>query len=94
MPIREDDVQLAARAGGDLVGGVLHELEQLALAVSALGDATFAVRVFLDQPRIDLVRLQHHRGLAQDGGDHGESEGSANCRSVMEHLSREEDPNR
>ncbi|MER5210355.1 hypothetical protein ABT063_07205 [Streptomyces sp. NPDC002838] len=44
---------------GDFVGRVLDEFEELTVAVSALGDAPFAVRVFGDQSGVDLVRLQN-----------------------------------
>ncbi|MDH6190844.1 hypothetical protein M2168_003876 [Streptomyces sp. CZ24] len=71
----EDDVQLAAGRVGDLVGGVLHEFEQLPLAVPALGDATFTVGVLLHQPRVDLVGPQDGLGLPQHGLDHGRDGG-------------------
>ncbi|WUR65927.1 hypothetical protein OG873_15260 [Streptomyces violaceus] len=43
----------------DFVGRVLDEFEELTVAVSALRDAPFAVRVLRDQPGVDFVRLQN-----------------------------------
>ncbi|WND24048.1 hypothetical protein RI060_26510 [Streptomyces janthinus] len=55
---------------GDFVGRVLDELEELTVAVSALGDAPFAVRVFRDQPGVDFVGLQNPGGLLDHGSQH------------------------
>ncbi|MEU1317430.1 hypothetical protein ABZ405_20340 [Streptomyces tibetensis] len=55
---------------GDFVGRVLDEFEELTVAVSALRDAPFAVRVFRDQTGVDFVRLQNPRRLLDHGSQH------------------------
>ncbi|MDI6520808.1 hypothetical protein QMA61_32010 [Streptomyces coelicoflavus] len=57
--------------GRDLVRGVLHELEELPITVSALGDPPFSVRVLRDETGIDRIRLKNARGLLDHGFEHG-----------------------
>ncbi|MEV7386666.1 hypothetical protein [Streptomyces sp. NPDC091215] len=59
-----------AGLGGDFVRSVLHELEELPVAVSALGDPALPVRVFGDESRIDGVRLENAGGLIEHGIEH------------------------
>ncbi|MET9575489.1 hypothetical protein ABZY30_07990 [Streptomyces massasporeus] len=54
----------------DFVSGVLNEFEELTVAVSALRDAPFAVRVLRDQTGVDFVRLQNSRRLLDHGSQH------------------------
>ncbi|WUK63617.1 hypothetical protein OHA75_12780 [Streptomyces coelicoflavus] len=70
MSVGENDLDSPSRMGGDLVGRVLHQLEKLPVSVSALSDAAFTVRVFRDEPRVDLVGLQNAGGLVEDGRDY------------------------
>ena len=49
-----------------LVGAILHQFENLALAVPALVDATLSVCVLLDEPRVDLVCAEHAARLLLD----------------------------
>ncbi|MEU6666253.1 hypothetical protein [Streptomyces sp. NPDC046727] len=55
----------------DFVGRVLDEFEELAVTVSTLSDAPFAVGVFRDQPGVDSVRLQNPGGLLDHGSQYG-----------------------
>ncbi|MER6803459.1 hypothetical protein ABT319_14995 [Streptomyces sp. NPDC000678] len=71
MLVREDDMDGAAGLGRDFVRGVLDELEELPIAVSALGDASFSVRVLRNETGIDGIRLENAGGLIDDGLEHG-----------------------
>lgn len=59
----------AAGLVAHLVGRVLDQLEELPVAVSALGDTALAVGVLGDQARVDAVRVQDTTGLLDDGAD-------------------------
>ncbi|MEV5146013.1 hypothetical protein [Streptomyces sp. NPDC052727] len=71
MVFRENDVDGATWLCGDFVGGVLDELEELPVTVSALGDASFSVRVLRNETGIDGVRLEDAGGLVDHGLEHG-----------------------
>ncbi len=59
----EHHLDLAARLQADLVRRVLDQLEQLPVAVPARRDATFTVRMLLDQPGVDPIRFENALGL-------------------------------
>ncbi|GHD99480.1 hypothetical protein GCM10010339_10960 [Streptomyces alanosinicus] len=71
MGVRQNDVNAAPGLGGDFVRGVLHEFEELSVAVSALGDPPFSVRMLRNETGIDGVRPENARGLVDNGLDHG-----------------------
>ncbi|MER5675475.1 hypothetical protein ABT081_00855 [Streptomyces sp. NPDC002238] len=52
-----------------LVSRILYEFEELAVAVSTLGDATFAVGVLGNETGIYFIGLQNARGLFEDGAN-------------------------
>ena len=62
-------VYLAELVISQLVGAVLHGLEDLAVAVAALGDPSLPVRVLLDQPGVCPVRLENALCLISDDLD-------------------------
>jgi hypothetical protein len=54
----------------DFVGRVLHELEKLAVAVSALRDTTLSIGMLGHEAGVHGIRLQDTGGLFENGIDH------------------------
>ncbi|MCL8012756.1 hypothetical protein M1L21_16540 [Streptomyces sp. AS02] len=71
MGVRENDMGRTAGLGGDFVRGVLDELEELSVTVSALGDPPFSISVLRNESGIDGVRLEHTGGLIDHSLEHG-----------------------
>ncbi|MEU6528564.1 hypothetical protein ABZ869_05145 [Streptomyces sp. NPDC046928] len=70
MAFREDDMDTSPRLCGDLVGGVLDQLEKLTVAVSALGDTTLPVGVFGHEAGVHGVGLENAGRLFENGLDY------------------------
>ncbi|MGX1252511.1 hypothetical protein RKD48_005022 [Streptomyces ambofaciens] len=68
--LREDHMDASAGLVRDFVGRVLHELEKLTVAVSALRDTTLAIGVFGHEAGIHGIRLEDTGGLFENGIDH------------------------
>nr|WP_254646381.1 hypothetical protein [Streptomyces sp. GbtcB6] len=58
MGVREDDENSAARLVGHFVRRILDELEELAVAISTLGDPTLAIGVLGHEAGVHRVSLQ------------------------------------
>ncbi|GGV73795.1 hypothetical protein GCM10010499_27700 [Streptomyces thermoviolaceus subsp. apingens] len=67
MGLRQHRVDASARFVGHFVRSVLDELEKLTVAVSPLGDATFAVGMLGDETGVHGVGLQDTFGLFENG---------------------------
>jgi hypothetical protein len=67
----ENHDDFAAGVVPQLVGTVLDELVDLAVAVAAFLDTALAVHVLLDQAEVDFVGLKHARGLLEDDFENG-----------------------
>ncbi|MCZ4510685.1 hypothetical protein O3Q52_21330 [Streptomyces sp. ActVer] len=55
---------------GDFVGRVLDEFEELAIPVSALGDATFSIGVLGDEAGVHGICFEDTGGLLDYGFKH------------------------
>ncbi|MCX4609094.1 hypothetical protein OG228_11055 [Streptomyces mirabilis] len=64
--LSKDDLNGPAGLVRDLVGGVLHQFEELSITVSALGDAAFTVGVLLHESGVHTVGLQNSSRLLDD----------------------------
>ncbi|XDQ53610.1 hypothetical protein AB5J53_19050 [Streptomyces sp. R41] len=58
MGVREDDVNSSTRIVGYFVCRVLDELEELTVAISALGDPALTIGVLGHETRVHCVSLQ------------------------------------
>ncbi|MBM7438920.1 hypothetical protein JOC24_002328 [Streptomyces sp. HB132] len=70
MRFRKGYVDAPSRLCGDLVGRILDEFEELAVAIPALGDPALSIRVLGYEPRVDGVSVENARGLLENGLDH------------------------
>ncbi|MET7869204.1 hypothetical protein ABZS90_05270 [Streptomyces cyaneofuscatus] len=70
----------------DLVRGILDELEQLAIPITALRDPPLTVCVFQNQPRVDAIRLQNARRLLDDRLDDGRTARTVRHIGVVQSL--------
>ncbi len=68
--LRENHVDASAGFVRDFVGRVLHEFEELAVAVSALCDAAFTIGVLGHEAGVHGVGLENTGGLFENGFDH------------------------